>query len=341
MNVIELNVKDYIKRQTLNIAFEGNNKTFFVCTERTANDNYVIFDDVYKLYNDFKKLGKNLFLEQDNIINKIEVHDDKILFKWPLITKTILTEREDKHLTNFLTSKYSFNNDDIGLNLVSQNDILNFSVLIYLCSDSIKSFVRGLNSYDESEIQTAEKKFNRIIAITENKVVESFHSSNLQIIPEIIAHIESTKQSLSQIVEELLFNEEFETIVPWLKYTDILAIFFHFFKLEIVYYSHTIENEIKKPRLCPICNKYVIGKCKCMTVSASYRRNQNKKCARLRNKLEMYLDNYSCFIPIEYRMKAERMLEAADDGIKHWQDLPELRRLCYGIEAELKETKQY
>jgi len=74
-------------------------------------------------------------------------------------------------------------------------------------------------------------------------------------------------------------------------------------------------------------------------VSASYRRNQNKKCARLRNKLEIYLNTYYEIIPVNYRMKAERMLEQANEGVKHWQDLNELRRICYNIEKNLKETK--
>ena len=184
MNINELNVKDYIRKQTTNTAFTGKEKKFFIHIKKCYKSNCLSFDEIYKLYNDFKKLGKQLFIEQDGKIHKIEILDDKLSIKWPLIIKSTLSERENIHLTNFLTSKYSFDNNDIGLNQISLSDILNFSELIYLCSDSIKSFVKGLNNYNKSEIQIAEKKFSRIIAIYENEVEQSFQSSNLQRIPE-------------------------------------------------------------------------------------------------------------------------------------------------------------
>lgn len=339
MNVVELNVKDYIKKQSNNLAFKGYNKVFYISSLQSNKHNYLSFDEIYKLYRGFKILGKNLFVAQDKSIYKIEFHNDNILFNWPLIINKNITELEDSYLTNFLTTKYSFDNEDIGLNKLEKTEIMNLAELIYLCSDSIKDFCKALD-YSIQEIEKAEKKFKRIISIYQDGIEQVFSMDDLCKLPDIIYNIEKKNPNLSSITEQLIFNDELEVIEPYINYNSILSVFFHFFKLEIVYYSFMIESERKKPKLCNICGKYTIGKCKCMKVSDSFRRNQNKKCQRLRTKIEMYLNTYSDVIPIEYKMKAERMIEQAkEDKIKHWQDLPELRRLCYGIEAKLKETK--
>lgn len=339
MNVIELNVKDYIKKQTNNISFENENTIFYISQIKCNKPNYINFNEIYKLYNEFKKLGKNLYITQDKIIKKIEFHNDKIFLEWPLVETKDITSTANTYLTNFLTTKYEFTNENIGLDKIEQTKIMSFAELIYLCSDSIKEFC-SVNNGTIEEMEKAEKKFKRLISIYQEEVEQSFSIDDLSKIPSIISNIEKNNSNLSAITEELSFNDEMEVIEPWIKYKDILSIFFHFFKLEIVYYSFMIESERKKPKLCNICGKYTIGKCKCMKVSDSFRRNQNKKCQRLRTKLEMYLNTYSEVIPIEYKMKADRMVEQArDDKIKHWQDLPELRRLCYEIEAKLKETK--
>lgn len=342
MDTVQSNVKDYIRKQTLNTSFNGKDKVFYIHTNKNSNSSHLSFDDIYKLYNDFKKLGRQLFLNQDGIINKIEIQDDNISVKWPLTKGLTLSEQENNYLTSFLTSKYSFDNNDIGLNLISLSDILNFSELVYLCSDSIKSFAKAINSYGENEIITAEKKFKRIITITQNETEQAFQLSDLSKIPKIINHVEIKYPNLSRIIEELLYNEEFETITPWLKYTNILSIFFHFFKLEIVYYSHIIETETKKPKLCPICNTYVTGKCACMRISPAYRRNVNKKNERLRQTLKLYLNTHIDMIPIDLRMRAEKMIEQADeDKIKHWEDYPELKYLCDNIKKIIKEASNY
>lgn len=350
MNVIELNVKDYIRRQTKNTAFKANKAVFYIHERKCNIQNSLIFNDIYKLYNDFKKLGKQLFLNQDRTINKIKIQDNNISVKWPLIKSLTLSEQENNYLTNFLTSKYSFNNNDIGLNLISLNDIVNFSELVYLCSDSIKSFAEALFSYDESDLNKAEDKFKRIINIYQNGIEQAFQKSDLRIIPEIIHYIDTTNPQLSQIVEELsvkellgeeLLSDDHYTITPWLNYTNILSVFFHFFKLEIVYYSHIIVEETKKPKLCPICNKYVTEKCTCMTISESYRRNINKKNERLRKKLVLYLNTYRGIIPMDLERRADKMIEQANEDIKHWEDYPELKYLCDNIKIIIKEASKY
>lgn len=333
-----MNLKDYIRKQTNNILFESNYTEFFISVNSSNKRQYLLFDEIYKLYNEFKKLGKNIYLSQDKTINRIEINDDELDLKWPLTDSNSITSKSDEYLTCFLDTEYVLNDKDIGLKQEKRIDIVNFSELVYLLSDSIRSFCE-LEEHDIKGHEKASKKMARIVKITENEIEQAFQSFDLNKVPQIIRGIVKLYPSLSKITEELRYNDDYEAIEPYIKYKNITAVLFHFFKLEIVYYSFIVVKERKKSTLCPVCGKYNIGKCKCMNVSASFRRNQNKKCALERKKLARYVDMYSDIISNEYLFKANRMLEEAEEHNNHWQDLAELRRLRYGIEAQIKETK--
>ena len=334
MSTFELNLKDYIKKQTNNILFEYNNKLYFTSLLKSDSPNYIKFDELYKCYINFKKLGKNTYKCQDGIINKIEFDKD-IILNWPLVNDREITSDSRTFITKFLNDKYNFNNEIMGLNDMNSSQIISFAQLIYLCSDAIKDYCTG--DFSLEEIEAANKKFEKFIHIHNQTIKESFNEiDTLSIIPKIISEIELKYPYLSQIKEILEYNDKFYVIEPCIKYSNCLSIFFHFFKLEIVYYSFVREEDRKKPKLCSKCGKYSIGKCKCMTISPTYRRRQNRKCETLRKKLKDYLDKYKDVISEEYYRKTERMLEENH----HWQDLNELSRLCDGIEEQLKETNK-
>lgn len=334
MSVFELNVKDYIKRQTSNIVFEYDDNLYYLSLLKTNKPNYINFNDFYKLYNDFKKLGRDTYQSQDGIINKVKI-DGKIIVTWPLIKNNNLTLESNIHLTNFLNGKYNFNNKKMGLDNVNSSQIISFAQLIYLCTDAIKDYCTC--DFSPEEISNATKKFEKIIQIP-NKNIEIYFDEEdaLSVISEIISRVEEINPDLSQIKEILKYDTVYNIIEPFIQYSNCLSVFFHFFKLEIVYYSFIRDENKKKPKLCAKCGKYSIGKCKCLTIDSGYRRNQNKKCQTIRKKLSWYIEEYPNIISENLYRKSIRMLE----DNHHWQDFKELERLCTSIEQQLKETNK-
>ena len=333
MSVLDLNVKDYIKRQTNNIVFGNNDNLYYLSLLKCNSANYININDFYKCYNDFKKLGKYTYRAQDGIINKVKV-EEKIIITWPLVKNNDLTHESIACLTNYLNGKYNFNNQALGLNNINSAQIISFAQLIYLCTDAIKDYCSS--NFNSDEISRAEEKFKKIIQITNKNIISYFDGLNVfNMISEIISSVEEKNPALSQIQEILKYNEDYNIIETYIKYSNCLSVFFHFFKLEIVYFSFIKEEKIKKPKLCTKCGKYTIGKCKCMTIDSDFRRNQNKKCGTLRKKIAWYIEEYPQIIPENLYRKSIRMLEDKH----HWQDFNELERLCTGIEQKLKEPK--
>lgn len=340
-------LKNYIKSETKNIGFNFNGQIIYISQEKEKiyNDNKIPFNRIYELYTEFKALGKDLYKNYGETSYKIIIDENEVKLQW--LDENIY-DKAQKNLTYLLTSKYSINNEDLGLYNIRKKDILNFAAFVYLCSKSVEKYYKIQNltkKYATAEYQKTMDFFKKYMKIYENKIEREFELSDLGKIPIIVEKMESKKSNISQIYEKLKYTDnipnnanidkiksELNVIMPYIIFNNLMSILFHFFKLEIVYYSFLIEEK-KKPHLCKICHKWVIGKCNCVTFNNSYRSNINKKCKNRKDKLKWYLDEFDNFIFTKYKHEIKQVLNQRG----HWQDLPKLEKLINDVENCLKE----
>ena len=340
-------LKNYIKSETKNIGFNFNGQIIYISQEKEKiyNDNKIPFNRIYELYTEFKALGKDLYKNYGETSYKIIIDENEVKLQW--LDENIY-DKAQKNLTSFLTSKYSINNEDLDLYNIRKKDILNFAAFVYLCSKSVEKYYKIQNltkKYATAEYQKTMDFFKKYMKIYENKIEREFELSDLGKLPIIVEKMESKKSNISQIYEKLKYTDnipnnanidkiksELNVIMPYIIFNNLMSILFHFFKLEIVYYSFLIEEK-KKPHLCKICHKWVIGKCNCVTFNNSYRSNINKKCKNRKDKLKWYLDEFDVFIFTKYKHEIKQVLNQRG----HWQDLPKLEKLINDVENCLKE----
>lgn len=340
-------LKNYIKSETKNIGFYFNGQIIYISQEKEKiyNDNEIPFNRIYELYTEFKALGKDLYKNYGETSYKIIIDENEVKLQW--LDENIY-DKAQKNLTCFLTNKYSINNEDLGLYNIRKKDILNFAAFVYLCSKSVENYCRLTKEYvNEEYYQEVNDFMKKYMKVYENKIEREFELSDLGKIPIIVEKMESKKSNISQIYEKLKYTDnipnnanidkiepELNVIMPYIIFNNLMSILFHFFKLEIVYYSFLIEEK-KKPHQCKICHKWVIGKCNCVTLNNAYRSNINKKCKNRKKKLKWYLDEFDNVIPAKYKQEINQAL----DQKGHWQDLPKLEKLINDVEDYLKKKQ--
>lgn len=338
-------LKNYIKSETKNIGFYFNGQIIYISQEKEKiyNDNKIPFNRIYELYTEFKALGKDLYKNYGETSYKIIIDENEVKLQW--LDENIY-DKAKKNLTCFLTNKYSINNEDLGLYNIRKKDILNFAAFVYLCSKSVENYCCLNKEYvNEEYYQEINDFMKKYMKVYENKIEREFELSDLGKIPIIVEKMESKKSNISQIYEKLKYTDsmpnnaninkvesEPSVIMPYIIFNDLMSILFHFFKLEIVYYSFLLEEK-KKPHQCKICHKWVIGKCNCVTLNNAYRSNINKKCKNRKKKLKWYLDEFDDFIFTKYKHEIKQVLNQRG----HWQDLPKLEKLINDVENCLKE----
>lgn len=279
------------------------------------------FNEIYNLYIDFKTLGKYL-CKYD--FNKILILDNKLKFKWPFIT----INNSDERLTNFINQS-KLNNIE---NKITNNEIASLSTFIYLISSSIKQ----INiEYSYSEIMNKlNMKISRLLNIYINNNIQEFTLDNLTFIPTIIDKLYKKNYLFGYITEDLIYDDELAILVDYINFKNILSLFMHFIKLELMYYTSQI-NESRKIKICPGCHESKLfsgKKCKeCKNKENSKRRNINKKCNTIRNKLQQCI-SFDESIPYELKMKICRMLEEKHSYIQY----NELKRLLEEVEKRVK-----
>ena len=317
MEISDLNVRRYIKEQTKNIAFKRNRKLFYISYNDQSNN--VDFDSVYKNYYKLKMYGKELIDEQIGKINIIEFHNNKMDFKWPLFERN----SSNSDLIHLITNKHVLKNEILGLDKLEQVEIDSFATFMYLCSDSLKNFC---NNYFSTEHTGYE--FDRLIRKYNGTINTAFDDNDLEKIVRIIQRIETLYCKLPGVKEILEYKDH--VILPVLCFNDELSLYFHFFKLEIVYYSHILQDETK-PKLCPVCNNYT-SKCTCITLTDTEKKRINRACEKLRKELNSLISNNRELLEDSLYEESRELI----DGSHSYKQLDRLKELIEIIHKQIK-----
>lgn len=294
-----MNVKNYLKENTLNCLLKGE---------------IIDFNYFYSQYLKFKKLGNEIF--KDNKINKITVIDNEVKIPINFASKNIYSNNIIKWEENLYIKK-------------NIDEHINLAIFSHKLTKALKK------KLDEGTISSNfEKEISDIIEIYINNKNSLEYKDVISELPIIIQKFGIANNYVNDIDEILLYRDDL--LRNYLNFANIFSLFFHYLKIEIVFYTHKSLYNSKPSKTCTICHKphySNVSLCKtCNDKRINEIRSANAKCKRRRDKLKEYIVQYNDVISPELIKKVKEILKKEHTHL----DLQKLDLLKKEIEKELK-----
>lgn len=288
------------------------------------SSNYLSIDNLHTLFNDFCKLGKDLYLNtKDNFIkfNKsynYEVYDlsvysglsiannrynDRVrsIIRIWLENNDIYSSKEDNNQINeiSLIGHFCLEEDkDLDVNHFIETDcLIELSILSYLIRTSIKGYLHGFDSSTnpDRKRKNTEITFSDYIQFYDKIDVNDF--DYLRAIPRIISVFEESKgKYIGEHTELQISNEVSIGVKMFHVYDNLYSILLYILKLYIEF-SFTQAGFGYRLNCCSMCGKYFDGyadKCdSCTKAFNSSRKQLLRDNARNKEKIKELLKNNS------------------------------------------------